>query len=101
MSLKLFVVAIFASLLVFTAEAQEQRSNHVFVAEPIDKTPAVGGESQGQRALSTLSELVAQALRNNPEIQAAKRRLSRFRQGRSTQPIWKTPSLIGRHGACR
>jgi outer membrane protein, heavy metal efflux system len=75
MSLKLFVIAIFASLLVFRAEAQEHRSNHVFVAEPIDRSPAVGGESQGQRALTTLSELVAQALSNNPEIQAAKKKV--------------------------
>ena len=37
MSLKAFVVAIFASLLAFTAEAQEQRSNRVFVAEPMTK----------------------------------------------------------------
>ena len=61
MSLKAFVVVIFVSLLAFTAEAQEQRSNRAFVAEPIDKTIALAGEPQGQTAL-TLSELVAQAL---------------------------------------
>jgi cobalt-zinc-cadmium efflux system outer membrane protein len=85
MSVKPFVAAIFASLLVFTADAQEQRSNRVFVAEPIDKTPTVAVESQSQRAL-TLSELVAQALDNNPEIQAAKRSVesARARAGQAT-----------------
>jgi outer membrane protein, heavy metal efflux system len=85
MSLKLFVAAMLASLLVFTAEAQEQRSNRVFVAEPIDKTPTVAVESQSQRAL-TLSELVAQSLDNNPEIQAAKRKVesARARAGHAT-----------------
>ncbi|HSF58418.1 MAG TPA: TolC family protein [Candidatus Binatia bacterium] len=85
MSLKAFVVAIFASLLAFTAEAQEQRSNRAFVAEPIDKTIALAGEPQGQTAL-TLSELVAQALENNPEIQAAKRKVesARARAGQAT-----------------
>jgi outer membrane protein, heavy metal efflux system len=85
MSVKPFVAAIFASLLVFTADAQEQRSNRVVVAEPIDKTPTVAVESQSQRAL-TLSELVAQALDNNPEIQAAKRSVesARARAGQAT-----------------
>jgi outer membrane protein TolC len=85
MSLKAFVVVIFVSLLGFTAEAQEQRSNRAFVAEPIDKTIASAGETQGQTAL-TLSELVAQALANNPEIQAAKRKVEsgRARAGQST-----------------
>jgi cobalt-zinc-cadmium efflux system outer membrane protein len=86
MSLKPFVVAIFASLLAFTAEAQEQRSNRVIVAEPIDKTPPVAGESQGQRALS-LSDLVAQALENNPEIQAAKKRVESV-QARAKQATY-------------
>jgi outer membrane protein TolC len=85
MSLKLFVAAMLASLLVFTAEAQEQRSNRVFVAEPIDKTPTVAVESQSQRAL-TLSELVAESLDNNPEIQAAKRKVesARAKAGHAT-----------------
>ena len=85
MSLKAFVVVIFVSLLAFTAEAQEQRSNRAFVAEPIDKTIALAGEPQGQTAL-TLSELVAQALENNPEIQAAKRKVesARARAGQAT-----------------
>ena len=85
MSLKAFVVVIFVSLLAFTAEAQEQRSNRAFVAEPIDKTIALAGEPQGQTAL-TLSELVAQALENNPEIQAAKKKVesARARAGQAT-----------------
>ena len=85
MSLKPFVVAIFASLLAFAAEAQEQRSNHEFVAKFIDKTLAVAGESKDQAAL-TLSELVAQALENNPEIQAVKRKVesARARAGQAT-----------------
>jgi len=85
MSLKAFVVAIFASLLAFTAEAQEQRSNRAFVVEPVDKTTALAGEPQGQTAL-TLSELVAQALANNPEIQAAKKKVEsgRARAGQAT-----------------
>jgi outer membrane protein, heavy metal efflux system len=74
MSFKPLVAVIFASLLVFTAEAQERRSNRVLVAQPNDQTPAVAGEWQGQRAL-TLSELVAEALENNPEIRAAKKRV--------------------------
>jgi cobalt-zinc-cadmium efflux system outer membrane protein len=78
MSLKAFVVVIFVSLLAFTAEAQEQRSNREFVAKSIDKTLAVAGEAQGQAVL-TLSELVAQALENNPEIQAAKRKVESVR----------------------
>jgi outer membrane protein, heavy metal efflux system len=86
MSLKPFVVAIFASLLAFAAEAQEQRSNREFVTKSnIDKTLAVAGESKDQAAL-TLSELVAQALENNPEIQAAKRKVesARARAGQAT-----------------
>ena len=85
MSLKAFVVVIFASLLAFTVEAQEQRSNRAFVAEPIDKTIALAGEPQDQTAL-TLSELVAQALENNPEIQAAKKKVesARARAGQAT-----------------
>jgi len=85
MSLKAFVVAIFASLLAFTVEAQEQRSNRAFVVEPVDKTTALAGEPQGQTAL-TLSELVAQALANNPEIQAAKKKVEsgRARAGQAT-----------------
>jgi outer membrane protein TolC len=85
MSLKAFVVAIFASLLAFTAEAQEQRSNRAFVAAPIDKTIGLAGEPQGQTAL-TLSELLAQALENNPEIQAAKKKVesARARAGQAT-----------------
>jgi len=85
MSLKAFVVAIFASLLAFTAEAQEQRSNRAFFVEPVDKTTALAGEPQGQTAL-TLSELVAQALANNPEIQAAKKKVEsgRARAGQAT-----------------
>ena len=85
MSLKAFVVVIFVSLLAFTAEAQEQRSNRAFVAEPIDKTIALAGEPQGQTAL-TLSELVAQALEHNPEIHAAKRKVesARARAGQAT-----------------
>lgn len=85
MSLKAFVVVIFVSLLAFTAEAQEQRSKRAFVAEPIDKTIALAGEPQGQTAL-TLSELVAQALENNPEIQAAKKKVesARARAGQAT-----------------
>lgn len=85
MSLKAFVVVIFVSLLAFTAEAQEQRSNRAFVAEPIDKTIALAREPQGQTAL-TLSELVAQALENNPEIQAAKKKVesARARAGQAT-----------------
>jgi outer membrane protein TolC len=85
MNLKAFVVVIFVSLLAFTAEAQEQRSNRTFVAEPIDKTIALAGEPQGQTAL-TLSELVAQALEHNPEIHAAKRKVesARARAGQAT-----------------
>src|SRR4029453_12162052 len=86
MSHKPFVVAIFASLLAFAAEAQEQRSNREFVTKSnIDKTLAVAGESKDQAAL-TLSELVAQALENNPEIQAAKRKVesARARAGQAT-----------------
>lgn len=85
MSLKAFVVVIFVSLLAFTAEAQEQRSKRAFVAEPIDKTIALAGEPQGQTAL-TLSELLAQALENNPEIQAAKKKVesARARAGQAT-----------------
>jgi cobalt-zinc-cadmium efflux system outer membrane protein len=86
MSLKPFVAAIFASLLVFAAEAQEQRSNRVFVAAPIDKTPVVAGERQGQAAL-TLSELIAQALENNPDIQAAKKRVESV-QARAKQSTY-------------
>jgi len=74
MPLKPFVVAIFINLLAFRAEAQEQHSNREFVANLIDKTLAVAGEAQGQAVL-TLSELVAQALENNPEIQEAKRKV--------------------------
>jgi hypothetical protein len=77
MSLKPFVVAIFASLLAFAAEAQEQRSNREFVAKSIDKTLAVAGESKDQAA-STLSELVAQALENNPEIREGQRQERMF-----------------------
>src|SRR4249920_1300387 len=85
MSLKAFVVVTFVSLLAFTAEAQEQRSNRAFVAEPIDKTIALAGEPQGQTAL-TLSELVAQASEHNPEIHAAKRKVesARARAGQAT-----------------
>jgi outer membrane protein, heavy metal efflux system len=86
MSLKPFVAAIFASLLVFAAEAQEQRSNRVFVAAPIDKTPVVAGERQGQAVL-TLSELIAQALENNPDIQAAKKRVESV-QARAKQSTY-------------
>jgi outer membrane protein, heavy metal efflux system len=86
MSLKPFVAAIFASLLVFAAEAQEQRSNRVFVAAPIDKTPVAAGERQGQAAL-TLSELIAQALENNPDIQAAKKRVESV-QARAKQSTY-------------
>ncbi|HEY6368682.1 MAG TPA: TolC family protein, partial [Candidatus Binatia bacterium] len=74
MSLKPFLVAILVSLLSSAAEAQEQRSNREFVADPMDKALAVAGQPQDQAAL-TLSELVAQALRNNPEIQAAKKKV--------------------------
>jgi outer membrane protein, heavy metal efflux system len=75
MSLKPFVVAIFASVLAFAADAQE----------PIDKALVVAGEPQGRAAL-TLSELVAQALEDNPEIQAAKRKVesARARAGQAT-----------------
>jgi outer membrane protein, heavy metal efflux system len=75
MSLKPFVIAIFASVLAFAADAQE----------PIDKALVVAGEPQGRAAL-TLSELVAQALENNPEIQAAKRKVesARARAGQAT-----------------
>jgi outer membrane protein, heavy metal efflux system len=85
MSLKPFVVAIFVSLLAFAAEAQGQRSNREFVAEPMDKALVVAGEPQGRAAL-TLSALVAQALENNPEIQAAKRKVesARARAGQAT-----------------
>jgi hypothetical protein len=37
MSVKPFVVAIFASVIALTAEAQEQRANRELVAKPIDK----------------------------------------------------------------
>jgi outer membrane protein, heavy metal efflux system len=77
MSLKPFVIAILASLLAFAAEAQEQRSNREFISKSIDKTLAAG-ESKDQAAL-TISELVAQALENNPEIQAAKRKVESVR----------------------
>jgi cobalt-zinc-cadmium efflux system outer membrane protein len=85
MSFKLFVVVIFASFLAFAAEAQEQRANREPAAKPIDKTLAVIGESQGQAA-ATLTELIAQALANNPEIQAAKRKVesTRARAGQAT-----------------
>jgi len=85
MSFKPLVVTIFASLLAFAAEAQEQRSNRAFVAEPIDKPIALAGKPQAQTAL-TLSELVAQALENNPEIQAAKRKVesARARAGQAS-----------------
>ena len=85
MSFRPLVVAIFASLLAFAAEAQEQHSNRAFVAEPIDKPIALAGESQDQRVLR-LSDIIAQALEGNPEIQAARRKVevARARAGQAT-----------------
>jgi outer membrane protein, heavy metal efflux system len=74
MGLKPFVVAIFVSLLSSAAEAQEQRSNREFVADPMDRALVVGRGPQGRPAL-TLTDLVAKALENNPEIQAAKKKV--------------------------
>lgn len=74
MGLRSFVVAIFVSFLSLAVQAQEQRSQHEFGGAPIDKALAVAGEGQGHMAL-TLSELVAQALENNPEIQAAQKKV--------------------------
>jgi cobalt-zinc-cadmium efflux system outer membrane protein len=74
MSLKPFVVAILASVLAFIVEAQGQGPNRALIAKPIDKSLAVAGEPQDGATLS-LSELIAQALENNPEIRAAKRRV--------------------------
>jgi cobalt-zinc-cadmium efflux system outer membrane protein len=84
MSFKPFVAAIFVSLVTFAAEAQEQRPKRDFVAGPTDKSLAVAGEPQ--RQVLALSELVAQALENNPEIQAAKRKVesARARAGQAT-----------------
>jgi outer membrane protein, heavy metal efflux system len=84
MSLKPFVVAIFASVIALTAEAQEQRANRV--AKPIDKTPAKASEPQHGATLA-LSELIARALENNPEIRAAKKRVESF-QARAKQATY-------------
>jgi outer membrane protein, heavy metal efflux system len=85
MGLKPFVVAIFLSVIAFKVEAQEHGANREVVAKPIDKTLAVVGEPQDGATLS-LSELIAQALENNPEIRAGKKKdeSARARAGQAT-----------------
>lgn len=85
MSLKLVVLVISLNLFGFAAEAQEERSNRGFLADPIDQKFRAAERSQSQPA-PTLSELVAEALENNPEIQAAKHKMESARAmvGQST-----------------
>jgi outer membrane protein TolC len=77
MNLKVFVLAVSIGLIAVSAEAQERPSSHGFSAELIDRKLAVAEKSQGQ--VLSLSEIVAQALEHNPEIQAAKRKVESAR----------------------
>ena len=85
MSPKCFAVAISIGLLAFSAHAQEQPSHPDPVAKPAHRNLAVAEVSRDQTVLS-LSDLVVEALKNNPEIQAAKRRVevARARAGQAT-----------------
>jgi cobalt-zinc-cadmium efflux system outer membrane protein len=85
MSPKCFVVAISISLLAFSADAQDRSSHRELAANPIHRNLAMAEVSNGQTVLS-LSDLVAEALKNNPEIQAAKRKVesARARAGQAT-----------------
>src|SRR5262245_39723833 len=83
MNLKLFVVAVAIGLAV-SVEAQENRFRET-MPNVIRKNVAIIEQSKTQPVLS-LSELVTQALENNPEIQAAKRKVesARARAGQAT-----------------
>src|SRR5262245_12981623 len=85
MSPKCFAVAISIGLLAFSAHAQEQPSHPDPVAKPAHRNLAVAEVSRDQTVL-TLSDLVVEALKNNPEIQAAKSRVevARARAGQAT-----------------
>ena len=85
MSFKCFFLAISISLLAFSADAQDRSSHRELAANPIHRNLAMAEVSNGQTVLS-LSDLVAEALNNNPEIQAAKRKVesARARAGQAT-----------------
>lgn len=83
MDLKLLVVAAAMNLFTVAATPQEQGSNRELVA---------ASESQGQAVLS-LSEIVAQALENNPEIQATKRKVESARARGSQATYLEDPEL--------
>ena len=85
MNSKCFFMAISISLLAFSADAQEQRLRRELAANPMHRNFAIAEVSRGQMVLS-LSDLVAEALKNNPEIQVAKRKVevARARAGQAT-----------------
>jgi len=85
MSFKCLFLAISISLVSFSADAQEQRSPRELAANSMHRNLAIAEVLRGQLVLS-LSDLVAEALKNNPEIQVAKRKVevARARAGQAT-----------------